>query len=38
MSKIIEAWTKKPEWKELKKEEAVIETTPDIIMQDFRAF
>ena len=35
--KIIETWTKKPEWKELRKAEAVIETTRNIIMQDFRA-
>tara|TARA_X000000950_G_scaffold282648_1_gene381890 strand:+ start:641 stop:1000 length:360 start_codon:yes stop_codon:yes gene_type:complete len=35
--KIIEAWTKKPEWNQLKKAEAVIETTRNIIMQDFRA-
>ena len=35
--KIIEAWTKKLEWKEFKRAEAVIETTRNIIMQDFRA-
>ena len=35
--KIIETWTKKPEWKELRKAAAVIETTRNIIMQDFRA-
>ena len=35
--KTVEAWTKKPEWKELKKAEAVIETTRNIIMQDYRA-
>ena len=32
--KIIEAWTKKPEWKELKKAEAIIEATRNIILQD----
>ena len=35
--KIIEVWTKKSEWKELKRAEAVIETTRNIMMQDFRA-
>ena len=32
--KIIEAWTKKPEWKELKKAEAIVEATRNIILQE----
>ena len=35
--KVIEAWSKRPEWQELLKSEAILEATRNIILQDHRA-
>ena len=35
--KVIEAWSKRPEWQELMKSEAMLEATRNIVLQDHRA-
>ena len=35
--KVIEAWSKMPEWQQLMKSEAILEATRNIILQDHRA-
>ena len=35
--KVIEARSKRPEWQELRKSEAILEATRNIVLQDYRA-
>ncbi len=35
--KVIEAWSKRPEWQELRKSESILEATRNIVLQDHRA-